>query len=93
MPVSVRERVVREMARVTKPTGRVAVVDYGRPPGVLGDVFFRLVKLVEPEHYVEFARSDLPALLRRAGIEPQIDVYKLVRAVRILIGSPFAIST
>ena len=69
MPLSIREQVVREMARVTKPGGAIAVVDYGLPSNAVARwAVYHFVKLYEPYSYVEFMRSDVRALLRTAGI-------------------------
>ena len=70
MPGSIRERVIREMARVTRPSGTFIVVDYALPPGrVASALAFHFVKLYEPDHYATFVKSDLAALLASAGIE------------------------
>jgi ubiquinone/menaquinone biosynthesis C-methylase UbiE len=87
MPRSIRERTVAEMARVTKSGGTVLVVDYGPPRNAFGKVLFQLVKLYERDRYVDFIRSDLPALLREAGIEVGDDRAVLLGAVRIVTGS------
>lgn len=86
MPRSIRERTVAEMARVTKPGGRVLVVDYGPPRDALGNVLYRLVKLYERDYYVDFIRSDLRALLQRMGIEVRDERSVLLGAVRIVTG-------
>jgi ubiquinone/menaquinone biosynthesis C-methylase UbiE len=86
MPVSIRERVLKEMIRVTKPGGMLVVVDYGRPPGAVGGVFHLLVKLLEGDQYVNFMRSDLLGILRRAGIEMPTERRELFGAVRIVTG-------
>jgi len=70
MPGSVRERVVREMARVTRPGGSVTVVDYALPRNRVGrSLAYHLIKLYERDHYASFVRCDLAALLASAGIE------------------------
>ena len=70
MPSSVRERVVREMARVTKPGGSVSVVDYALPRNhVAASLAYRVIKLYERDHYASFVKSDLAALLKSVGIE------------------------
>ncbi|NUQ76844.1 MAG: methyltransferase domain-containing protein [Polyangiaceae bacterium] len=70
MPKSIRERVVREMARVTKPGGPIIVVDYALPRNpITRSVVYHAVKLYERDHYASFVRSDLVALLKSAGID------------------------
>jgi ubiquinone/menaquinone biosynthesis C-methylase UbiE len=87
MPGSVRERVLREMARVTRPGGTIIVVDYGLPKArATRFVVFRAVRLYEGEHYASFMRSDLDALLRKAGIEPEDHRTALAGLARIVIG-------
>jgi demethylmenaquinone methyltransferase/2-methoxy-6-polyprenyl-1,4-benzoquinol methylase len=74
MPRSIRERVVREMVRVTKPGGAILVVDYGLPrSAVMRWLVYHVVKLYEPDHYADFVRSDVQALLRDAGVELQAE--------------------
>lgn len=75
MPVSVRQRVLLEMARVTKPSGTIVVVDYTLPENPIArTLIFHLVKLYERDHYAEFVQSDLHAMLNRAGLAAQMDV-------------------
>jgi demethylmenaquinone methyltransferase/2-methoxy-6-polyprenyl-1,4-benzoquinol methylase len=70
MPPSIRERALREMARVTRPGGAIAIVDYGLPKNETARWFvYHVVKLYEGGTYAEFVRSDLPALLKDAGID------------------------
>lgn len=70
MPRSVRERVVQEMVRVTKPGGSVVVVDYALPRSVAARwLVYHAIKLYERDHYADFVRSDLQALLRHAGVD------------------------
>jgi len=87
MPASVRGRVIREMARATRHGGTVVVVDYALPAGRLASALaFRLVRLYERDHYAEFVRSDLPALLEGAGIAVRTDRRALLGNVRIVVG-------
>lgn len=70
MPRTVRERVVREMVRVTRPGGTVAIVDYALPRNAVARwVVFHGVKLYEGDLYAEFMRSDRAQLLGDAGVE------------------------
>jgi ubiquinone/menaquinone biosynthesis C-methylase UbiE len=72
MPRSVRERVVREMVRVTKPGGAIVIVDYALPRNAVARwLVYHIVKLYERDAYADFVRSDVQALLRDAGVEVQ----------------------
>jgi len=87
MPASVRDRVVREMARVTRHGGTIVVVDYALPAGRIASALaLRLVSLYERPHYAEFVRSDLPALLEGIGIAVRADRRALLGNARIVVG-------
>lgn len=87
MPRTVRERAVAEMVRVTKPGGRIVVVDYALPPNRLASgIVYRLVKLYERDNYAEFVRSDLHALLANAGVAVESDWRLLGKTARIVVG-------
>lgn len=91
MPLNIREQVVREMARVTRPGGTVVVVDYGLPHGrVARKLVYHAVRLYEHDTYAEFVRADLGALLRDAGIAVQNERPTVLGAVRIVVGSMVA---
>lgn len=85
MPSSIRGKVLREMARVTKPNGSILVVDYGLPQRARSFVY-QVVKLYECRHCAEFIRSDLDASLASAGIEVCKSEPALLGIVRILKG-------
>jgi demethylmenaquinone methyltransferase/2-methoxy-6-polyprenyl-1,4-benzoquinol methylase len=87
MPMSIRQRVLAEVVRVVRPGGAIVVIEYARPPGALGDAFYRVVKTFEPDQYVDFMRSDLHALLRGAGIEVRDERTALFSAIRIVLGT------
>jgi ubiquinone/menaquinone biosynthesis C-methylase UbiE len=88
MPPSVRERVLREMTRVTKRGGTLVVVDYALPrSAVARTIVVRAVRLYERDSYAEFVRSDLPALLRNVGIEPRADQPALGGLARVIVGA------
>lgn len=83
---SVREKALREMARVTKPEGTIVIVDYGLPKNRVSRFFiYHIVKLWEPL-YPGFIRTDLAALLRTSGIEVREEMSVLFGAGRILKG-------
>jgi ubiquinone/menaquinone biosynthesis C-methylase UbiE len=87
MPPSVREHAVGEMSRVTRPGGRVVVFDYALPKRpILARLAVGLVSLYERDHYAEFVRSDLRALLAQAGIDAREEERGLLGAVQIVIG-------
>ena len=87
MPAAVRDRVLRELARVTRPGGTVVVVDYGLPASRVGRALAsRLVGLYERPYYQEFVCSDLPAQLTAAGVAIRSDRRALRGNVRIVVG-------
>jgi demethylmenaquinone methyltransferase/2-methoxy-6-polyprenyl-1,4-benzoquinol methylase len=69
MPLTIRRRVLAEMARVTRADGTILVVDYGLPRrGAWRWLTFHAVKLYERDSYAEFTRADLRAELEAQGI-------------------------
>jgi demethylmenaquinone methyltransferase/2-methoxy-6-polyprenyl-1,4-benzoquinol methylase len=70
MPLSIREKVLKEMVRVTKQKGIVVVVDYDLPKNKLGRfLVYHFTVLYEPKYYKLFIKSDLEAILNKNGIE------------------------
>jgi demethylmenaquinone methyltransferase/2-methoxy-6-polyprenyl-1,4-benzoquinol methylase len=89
MPGDVRQRALREMARVTKARGAIIVVDYALPRGALASaIAYRLVKLYERDNYAEFVRGDLETMLRRAGIAVEQTRSALRGNVVVVAGRP-----
>lgn len=87
MPATVRERVVAEMVRVTRPGGTIIVVDYGLPGSRWWRAIVeRFVHLYERDHYTDFVHSDVNQLLGHAGIAVRKDQRVVLGAARILIG-------
>lgn len=87
MPRTIRVRVLNEMRRVTRRSGRIVIVDYGLPKNALAaTVVYRFVKLYERDHYAEFVRSDWHALLRDAGLEAKDERWLLGGNVRVVVG-------
>ncbi len=87
---SIRERAVKEMARVTKTRGTIIIVDYGLPKNKVRRFFiYNFVRLYEV-YYSEFIRFDLGLLLRKSGIEIKEKWTVLFGAGRILKGTKIA---
>ena len=87
MPRAVQVRVLREMARVTRPRGVIVIVDYALPKNRLGAwLVYQLVGLYEADYYRAFIHSELNTLLAEAGIKVAADVPVLLGAGRILKG-------
>jgi len=69
MPPDVRERVVREMVRVTRPGGRLLVSDYQAPPGRARRALLTgAIRIYESKYYRVFIGEDLAETLERAGV-------------------------
>ncbi len=90
MPVNVRQEALLEMARGTKANGKIVIVDYALPVSpIASKLVYHLVKLYERDNYAEFVRSDLLAMLDRAGFAPRTETR--VGAWRALLWSPATI--
>ena len=88
MPAIVRGQVLREMVRVTRPGGRIVVVDYGLPEGgVWRWLAVRVIGLWERGWYGEFVYADPIALLGAAGIVVDAQRTAWLGAVRVIRGS------
>ena len=62
MPPEVREKVLREMGRVTN--GKIVIMDYNPPRSpILRALYVALVSLYESKYFPEFARDGLKGLL------------------------------
>ncbi|MFH1382223.1 MAG: methyltransferase domain-containing protein [Chloroflexota bacterium] len=84
MPLTIRERALREMVRVTRPEGTILIIDYALPQNKLGRfLIYHLVKLYEGKYYLEFINSDLEGLLSKAGIKMKEELRVVLGAARI----------
>src|SRR3990170_7052637 len=62
MPLTIRERVLKEIVRVTKPEGMMVIVDYALPENKIGRfLIYHFVRLYEREYYSRFIKSDVEA--------------------------------
>lgn len=70
MPLFIREKVLEEMVRVTKPKGIIVIVDFDLPRNRIGRYLtYHIIKSFESKHYKEFVKSDIRVLLGKSGIE------------------------
>ncbi len=87
MPLSIREKVLKEMVRVTKPKGTIIIVDYYLPKNKIGKfLIYHIIALYESEYYKNFIKYDFEALLRRNKIKIIKEEIILRGAGRILKG-------
>jgi ubiquinone/menaquinone biosynthesis C-methylase UbiE len=87
MPPKIREKILQEMVRVTRPGGIMVIVDYDLPRNKISRaLIYRLITLYEGEYYKQFIVSDLDSLLRKTGVEVMERVSVLFGAGRILKG-------
>ena len=70
MPLSIREKVLGEMVRVTKPQGIIVIADYNLPENKISKfLIYHFVALYEAEYYKTFIKSDLELLLHKNRIK------------------------
>lgn len=88
MPLSIREKVLKEMVRVTKPQGIIVIADYDLPRNKIGKfLVYHFVALYEAEYYKTFIRSDLETLLHKNRIKIIDRATVMHRVGRILKGT------
>ena len=88
MPLTIREKALKEMVRVTKTKGMVVIVDYALPKNKIGRfLIYHFVNLYEGIYYSAFIKSDLQALLGKTGVEIKGELPVLLGAGKILKGS------
>ena len=87
MLLSIREKTLKEMVRVTKQEGMVVIIDYALPENrIRRFLIYHFIKLYEGKYYIEFIKSEFEALLRKSGIEITDKLPILAGAGRILKG-------
>jgi demethylmenaquinone methyltransferase/2-methoxy-6-polyprenyl-1,4-benzoquinol methylase len=70
MPLSIIEKVLKEMVRVTKPRGIIVIADYDLPKNKIGEfLVYHFVALYEAKYYKTFIKSDLETLLHKNRIK------------------------
>jgi len=87
MPLSIREKVLGEMVRVTKLKGTLVIVDYALPRDKIRRyLIYRFISFYESKYYPEFIGSDLKAFVGKYGIQIEKEVPVMFGCVRILKG-------
>ncbi len=87
MPAFVRERVLREIVRVTRTNGTIMIVEYAVPPtSTWHSLLLHLARWGETVYFPEFISSDFRGLLERAGIQIEREVTVLMGIGRITRG-------
>ena len=87
MPLNIREKVLKEMVRVTKPKGTIIIVDNALPKNKIGRYFvYHIVKSYESKYYSEFIKSNIRILLEKVGVELERECSILLGTGRILKG-------
>ena len=88
MPVSIREKVLKEMVRVTKPGGMILTVDFDLPKNRITRFFiYNFLKLFEGAHYVRYIKTSLKLSITKAGIVITGEIPVLLGGARIIKGS------
>lgn len=91
MPFSIRENILKEMTRVTRPRGTIIIVDYAVPANtIIRKLFFRIASWGETKYFPEFVRavlrSDFMEQLKNVGIRIEAEILVLGGFGRILRG-------
>ena len=70
MPRPIRKKVLEEIVRVTKPQGKIIIVDYASSQGRIRDLlFYHLVRLYESRYFKEFIKTDLQDMIDGIGLK------------------------
>lgn len=87
MPLSIIEKTLDEMTRVTKKHGKIVIVDYGLPNNKLRRFLaYNFIRLYETKHYNAFIALDLNRLLNQKGIKIEEQVMILSGIGRCIRG-------
>ena len=87
MPSDIREKVMSEMVRVTKPGGTVMAVDYGLPKNKsIRWAAYNFIKLYESKYYPGFIKNNFHALLEKHGVKIEAERGVMLGAGRIIKG-------
>lgn len=89
MPEHARESVLSEMERVTKPMGRIVIVDYGLPPrtSFTRQFWYAFIRSYEGKYYPGFINTNLKAMLEKHGIRLDKKLSIAMGTIRLLKGT------
>jgi len=87
MPIEIRESVLAEVTRVTKPKGNIVIVDYILPENKISRfLIYHFVRFYESRYYPEFIESDFKVLLGKYRIRKEIEIPVMFGCAKILKG-------
>ena len=87
MPFTIREKVLEEIVRVTKPKGTIIIIDYALPRNKIGKyLIYHFVKSYESKYYPKFIKSDIKALIKKYGIDIEKEIPVMCGGAIILKG-------
>jgi len=84
MPRSIREKTLKEMARVTRPGGIILIIDHALPRNKLGRFLaYHFTRLHEAQYYREFIRSGPAPFLAQAGLRLEAEKPAMCATAKI----------
>ncbi len=87
MPLSIGEKVIKEMVRVTKPKGIIMIIDYDLPEKKLKRfLIYHFINSFDSKYYPEFITSDFEEMIKKSGIEIKDKRSVLFGVGRVLKG-------
>ena len=70
MPCFIRKKVIREITRITKPHGKIIIIDWALPNGKIKKfLFYHFVRFFESKYFPEFIKADLQNLIEKSGLK------------------------
>ena len=70
MPELVRKKVIGELVRVTKPHGKIIMVDYALPKEEIKRfLFYHFVRFYESKYFPEFIKTNLQEMIHGTGLK------------------------
>lgn len=87
MPPAVREKVIKEMVRVTRLAGIIVFIDYARPESKIWSyLVYHFIRYWESKFYSQFVNYKLEALIEKLGIKVKEMVPVVAGAGKIYKG-------